>query len=160
LSGSLMQTAFYNKVRDQIEELGGTYENVQNIRAWGGESTLRIRWRWAELHAGYARHALYRRQLYPAAGGPRALVTLRESFELPYDVKIDFRSRWFGERVSASDSGYHDMPAYWLHDVHSNKTSAPSSSAWASRTSSTPTIRRLWLSWPGRDFVLSLEVEL
>jgi len=161
LSGSLMQTAFYNKVRDQIEELGGTYENVQNIRAWGGESTLRLRWRWAELHAGYARLRYTDDSSIPLLEAPEHSVTLRESFELPYDVKIDFRSRWFGERVSASDSGYHDMPAYWLHDVHMYKDfRTVKLSLGVENFLDTDYQEEYGYPGPGRDFVLSLEVEL
>ncbi|MCD4828363.1 MAG: TonB-dependent receptor [Candidatus Cloacimonetes bacterium] len=161
LSGKVEQTAFFNDIRDLIETVGGTYTNIEQVRSWGGETTLRLRLVW-EHHYSFSLLRYTPGSDIPLLESAPHSFAARETIGLPWRLTLIWRSRWTDARDSGDDIDHlHRLPSHWLHDVHLHRDFTRWRVSLGVENLLDENYQEEWgYPGPGIDFLLSVETEL
>jgi len=167
---------FYNRVKDLINDirvpdagLVYTYHNFEQVSTWGGEWDMAyFPLDWLQLKLGYS----YMDSRVKSTG--RALTGKMHHrghagllLTLPYEVKLNIRSLFFGPRVDAEideqtgelHSGI-KIPGYVLLNVNINYQTPFHIRLQAGARNLTDYVKEFWGPMPGREWYLGMAYEL
>jgi outer membrane cobalamin receptor len=110
---------YYNDMRDLIDRVGETYQNIDRVRSWGLEYSLMFKpFGWWSSEMGYARLDWESDTDYRLTETPRNQAFFRQDWLLPWKLTLSHDCSYTDIRYSqdASDA-YHTLHSYWLNDL-------------------------------------------
>ncbi len=115
---------FYNDMRDLIDVLDGTYQNIFRVRSWGAEYSLLLSpASWWETSLQYSYLTYRSGSDYRLTESPRNQAGLSQSLRLPWQFSLSYDCQYTDLRWSQDSSSiYHALPSYWKHDFSIAKT--------------------------------------
>lgn len=108
---------YYNDVQDLIDLVAERYENIYQVKSFGGELTVgAIPLSFWELSAAYS-YLDYSGD-YQLSDSPPHKLELLNNLTLPLNTRLELKSIWCSRRNSQdSISQFHALPAYHTHDI-------------------------------------------
>lgn len=160
-AGSVEAAVFYNDVSDLIDKHQGVYRNIENVRSYGLENTLKLKFLWQhEIDFSFIEFTDKQQQRFLEV--PNNKLNIKETIPLPFDVNAEYGCSWTDVRYATDQSNQMvTMPSYWLHDLYFSRN-------WKNlkilcgieNILDRDYFEKYGYPGPGRNFVVNVEVEL
>jgi iron complex outermembrane receptor protein/outer membrane receptor for ferrienterochelin and colicins len=119
VTGSAQSTFFYNQVKNLIDKLYGSYQNIANFDSYGWEMEVKFKWLWESVFS-YA--YLDYDSDFPLEFPQHTFFT-EQKVELFSGISGRLKSSWKSERDVLNDNdAVATLPAFWLHNLYFSKS--------------------------------------
>lgn len=115
---------FYNDIKQLIDREGELYQNIYELKSWGGEISLGAKPHpKLTLDAGYSYLAYASDSDYRLSDSAPHGVDVSWNWILPLDIKFTHSALWRSARYSQDDPGsYHKLESYHTQDIELSKS--------------------------------------
>lgn len=161
-NGLISVSLYLNEVRDLIDLIGSSYENIYHVRSYGSE--VELEWNpftWWKMNYSYGYLAYAGTSSYHLTESPKNSAQINWECMLPYHVSTTISSQWKDVRYSQDASfKYHSVASYWTHDITIRKRLyGVQVSLGLENITDTNYQEEYGYPAPGRNFCISLERE-